>query len=647
LQPHPAAPFSYSSAADLAPNQPLLDRWQSYEPANVDPLALQMLQPGMNSLAGAVAVPDVSTAAAIVAFDPDSLFARDDGGDGGGDGDANEENLVGEEFPTDDPVQPTPGLVFPSVAPLSPAASHAAAHATASGLFSNSLQEATSAAFERMHGASTLAREEQKARRAVRREQHQGGVGGGGSGTTSRSGGGSGSGSSASSSSASDLLADSPAQAGFSRRFFKNFTDLRMLQNWADQYSRGQISELAVRQRLFWVTTQLQEQDREQFLESFKALTLASGASSSTASNPGSGASSAQPTPTPQLHTPSTGAAMGMDGAGIVAPTGPAAGLSLPDAALSPAPRPIPASNSLASDPSSRRTLKSSAGSMKVPAVLEPHLPPVEAYPLPIMACSDAPAEDDLDGVARLTYNVVFPQAHGAGGKRKKSASSSVAASSPATSSRQRSKHWAETGSSGSSPVAPHSMIAGDVVSPAASASSSPPLSTSPPAAASSPPPAVPSPPPVASEAAPHARIQINRAWERLTGYTQSEMVERLQPEHATCALLRFLFRSDFASGMHKISLLASLEHLHHGQHYVVVVRKDGGEHYCLASFHCHFTPDGVCDAITHMLQPLPPSTPIPPLVPGVDQTEAALVYGNMTPLHRQIDWKAKLLMRR
>jgi PAS domain-containing protein len=141
------------------------------------------------------------------------------------------------------------------------------------------------------------------------------------------------------------------------------------------------------------------------------------------------------------------------------------------------------------------------------------------------------------------------------------------------------------------------------------------------------------------------ARVQINHAWERLTGYSQTEMVERLRREHATCALMRFLFRSDFASAIHKISLVAAMERLSHGQHYVVVRTKSGEELYCLTSFHVLFTSTGVFQGMVHTLMPLPSSTPVPPFVPGVDQTEAALVYGNFTPKHRQIDWKAKLLM--
>ena len=70
-----------------------------------------------------------------------------------------------------------------------------------------------------------------------------------------------------------------------------------------------------------------------------------------------------------------------------------------------------------------------------------------------------------------------------------------------------------------------------------------------------------------------HGVLQVNKTWERLTGYTQRDMVVNLH-ERGSVAIIPLLYRPDCIPSAHRIALLCRMNRVARGQHYVVVRTK-------------------------------------------------------------------------
>lgn len=167
--------------------------------------------------------------------------------------------------------------------------------------------------------------------------------------------------------------------------------------------------------------------------------------------------------------------------------------------------------------------------------------------------------EDEMDGVARFTIGLVSPGSGNEGRKRKKSVehqhdtvnSPSEPPPVPATATAAA----AAAASTCQAPSPAHSSASAPI-----SASTSPTPSTSSSASAMAP-------------AQDHGVLQVNKTWERLTGYSQRDMVVNLH-ERGSVAIIPLLYRPDCIPAAHRITLLCRMNRVARGQHYVVVRTK-------------------------------------------------------------------------
>lgn len=121
--------------------------------------------------------------------------------------------------------------------------------------------------------------------------------------------------------------------------------------------------------------------------------------------------------------------------------------------------------------------------------------------------------------------------------------------------------------------------------------------------------------------------LQVNLAWERLCGYTQSEMVDIL---HAKQMGLMFEhIRSDHIVAMHRLTQRFGIQCATEAHLYLVRLHPDGSEFYCLVHLRMALDQGILLKAVASFL-PLPedPLRPPPPFIEGRDLDEETLLYG-------------------
>ena len=136
-----------------------------------------------------------------------------------------------------------------------------------------------------------------------------------------------------------------------------------------------------------------------------------------------------------------------------------------------------------------------------------------------------------------------------------------------------------------------------------------------------------------------HAIVTVSKAWERLTGFTQSYFTTLSTAERPFK-----LLRRDFVPAAHRILMLANSRRLPRLRQFVVLVCANGSEVYVMEDWRVSFNAQSVFQGIVWNYHALPPSQPVPPFIPGVDVDENTILYGyNLTPKEQQLPWFEKI----
>ena len=377
-----------------------------------------------------------------------------------------------------------------------------------------------------------------------------------------------------------------PSAPNHSRRLLESMHELHIFERWGQQYAAGELSEQAIAANLSAIAANLEETERSELLDAFERMSV--GASSE---NQSAAAPAAPHSGTPPRAAVSAAAAESSSG----------------DAAS-------PRSCSGLSQASSASSTFSSSSFRSLPAV--------KLNNPSLWVNLQTAAEDDLDGVARLTFSLMMPTHTPAA----TAAAGTTAAAAAAGHKRKKSNEQESAGAASASTAA----VAEDTSMQAASTTAASSTPASDPAA-------------LPFDPTPARVVRVNKAWERLTGWTQAEALDQsLRSAHsASMGLVKFLYRSDFVAAALRIGLVCQVEKVSAGQHYLVIRSKSGKDIHVLAGWQVEFLEDGTFRAIIHSYQPLPEGQ-MPPFVPGVDQTEAQLLWGAHAT-GKQYDWKAKL----
>ena len=125
--------------------------------------------------------------------------------------------------------------------------------------------------------------------------------------------------------------------------------------------------------------------------------------------------------------------------------------------------------------------------------------------------------------------------------------------------------------------------------------------------------------------------LQINKAAERLTGYTQAEL--RLLILDCSPSNPWTQIRADHARAAARITMRWRLANQAEGHMYTVRVHKSGTHSYHLIHIRFHLV-QGLLIGCEQSILPLPddPARPPPPYVEGVDLDEETLLYGYRPP---------------
>ena len=381
--------------------------------------------------------------------------------------------------------------------------------------------------------------------------------------------------------------------SGMSKVFLANYLSADVLSILEREYGAGNFSAAAVRQHFMWMTASLEPEEQAELLVQFRDMQL----------------HKSNPLPCPRKDVPP----------------------SLPSTTWrTPAPGSVCHAMSVSATPAEPH-YQDVATPSSIASSRAPSLPPevIRAQQAALMKAfgddlsPQNAAADDLDGVARVRITILFsvPPATAAvvakaAQKRKKLASTPASSfqspddapsANPSTAEQLTLVNYSDN----------DALVSKNnckVISTTASPGSSqqfPDFHT-------------------------HRCIQVNQAFERLTGYTQREMMALIQSEDSRPRLNQLMFkqvRSDHLAACHRITMKWRLSSVSEGHMYQVRIDKSGKETYCIVHLKVRLDQGMFLGGVQSII-PLPddPSRPPPPFIEGVDLDEETLLYGYRPP---------------